>query len=149
MTRVILRTDVDDLGRAGDLVDVKPGFARNYLIPKGFAYPASEGNIRRLEEERRQATASRERRLERAEDLAAAIEGTSVSFNVRAGEEGKLFGSVTTADIADELARTGLTIDKRDILLDEPLKELGVFRVPVRVHADVRPEITVWVVAEG
>lgn len=130
-------------------MDVKPGFARNYLIPKGFAYPASEGNIRRLEEERRQATASRERRLERAEDLAAAIEGTSVSFNVRAGEEGKLFGSVTTADIADELARTGLTIDKRDILLDEPLKELGVFRVPVRVHADVRPEITVWVVAEG
>jgi large subunit ribosomal protein L9 len=148
MTRLILRTDVEDLGRAGDLVEVKPGYARNYLIPHGFAYAASEGNVRRLEEERRQARVGEERQLEKAEDLAAAIEGVSVSFNVRAGEEGKLFGSVTSADIADELAKGGVTIDRRDIMLDEPLKELGVFRVPVRLHADVRPEITVWVVAE-
>ncbi len=148
MTQVILRTDVENLGRAGDLVEVKPGFARNYLIPQGFAYAASEGNVRRLEEERRQAQVSDERRAERAEDLAAAIEGVSVSFNVRAGEEGKLFGSVTSVDIADELAKEGVTIDRRDILLEEPIKELGVFRVPVRVHGDVRPELTVWVVAE-
>jgi large subunit ribosomal protein L9 len=148
MTRVILRTDVDDLGRAGDLVEVKPGFARNYLIPQGFAYAASEGNVRRLQEEQRQAVVSEERQTERAEDLATAIEGVSVSFNVRAGEEGKLFGSVTNVDIADELAKEGVTIDRRDILLDEPIKELGVFRVPIRVHGDVRPELTVWVVAE-
>ncbi len=126
MTRVILRTDVDDLGRAGDLVEVKPGFARNYLIPQGFAYAASEGNVRRLQEEQRQAVVSEERQTERAEDLATAIEGVSVSFNVRAGEEGKLFGSVTNVDIADELAKEGVTIDRRDILLDEPIKELGV-----------------------
>jgi large subunit ribosomal protein L9 len=117
---------VDDLGRAGDLVEVKPGFARNYLIPQGFAYAASEGNVRRLQEEQRQAVVSEERQTERAEDLATAIEGVSVSFNVRAGEEGKLFGSVTNVDIADELAKEGVTIDRRDILLDEPIKELGV-----------------------
>lgn len=148
MTRVILRTDVDNLGQAGDLVEVKPGFARNFLIPQGLAYAATEGNVRRLEQERRQARVSEARRAERAEDLAAAIEGVSVSFNVRAGEEGKLFGSVTNADIADELAKEGVMIDRRDILLEEPIKELGVFRVPVHVHGDVRPELTVWVVAE-
>ncbi|UCG74698.1 MAG: 50S ribosomal protein L9 [Gemmatimonadota bacterium] len=148
MTRVILRQDVTDLGRAGEIVDVKAGYARNYLIPQGLAYAASEGNVRRLENERRQARVSVEREKERAEGLAAELEGRSVSFKVRAGEEGRLFGSVTSVDIAEQLARDGVVIDRRDIMLDEPIKELGVFRVPVRLHADVRPELTVWVVAE-
>jgi large subunit ribosomal protein L9 len=148
MTQVILRTDVADLGRAGEVVEVKPGYARNYLIPKGLAYSASEGNVRRLEGERQQAQLSMDRQKDRAEGLAAKLEGRSVSFKVKAGEEGKLFGSVTTGDIAEQLASEGVTIDRRDIMLEEPIKELGVFRVPVRLHADVRPELTVWVVAE-
>lgn len=148
MTQVILRMDVEDLGRAGEVVEVKPGYARNYLIPKGLAYSASEGNVRRLDNERQQARLSLERQKGRAEGLASELEGRSVSFKVRAGEEGKLFGSVTSADIAEELAREGVTIDRRDIVLEEPIKELGVFRVPVRLHADVQPEVTVWVVAE-
>jgi large subunit ribosomal protein L9 len=148
MTQVILRTDVADLGRAGEVVDVKPGYARNYLIPQGLAYSASEGNVRQLEGERQQAQVSMDRQKGRAEGLAAELEGRSVSFKVKAGEEGKLFGSVTTVDIAEQLASEGVTIDRRDIILEEPIKELGVFRVPVRLHADVRPELTVWVVAE-
>ncbi len=148
MTQVILRTDVADLGGAGDVVDVKPGYARNYLIPQGLAYAASEGNVRRLEGEHQQAQVSLDQQKDRAEGLAAELEGRSVSFKVKAGEEGKLFGSVTTVDIAEQLANEGVTIDRRDIILEEPIKELGVFRVPVRLHADVRPELTVWVVAE-
>ncbi|MEE8595152.1 MAG: 50S ribosomal protein L9 [Gemmatimonadota bacterium] len=148
MTQVILRTDVADLGGAGDVVDVKPGYARNYLIPQGLAYSASEGNVRQLESERQEAQVSMDRQKDRAEGLAAELEGRSVSFKVKAGEEGKLFGSVTTVDIAEQLASEGVTIDRRDIILEEPIKELGVFRVPVRLHADVRPELTVWVVAE-
>ena len=148
MTQVILRTDVADLGGAGDVVDVKPGYARNYLIPQGLAYSASEGNVRRLESEHQEAQVSMDRQKDRAEGLAAELEGRSVSFKVKAGEEGKLFGSVTTVDIAEQLASEGVTIDRRDIIMEEPIKELGVFRVPVRLHADVRPELTVWVVAE-
>jgi large subunit ribosomal protein L9 len=89
-----------------------------------------------------------DRQKGRAEGLAAELEGRSVSFKVKAGEEGRLFGSVTTGDIAEQLASEGVTIDRRDIMLEEPIKELGVFRVPVRLHAAVRPELTVWVVAE-
>ncbi len=148
MTQVILRTDVADLGGAGEVVVVKPGYARNYLIPQGLAYLASEGSVRRLESERQQVQVSMDRQKDRAEGLAAELEGRSVSFKVKAGEEGKLFGSVTTVDIAEQLASEGVTIDRRDIVLEEPIKELGVFRVPVRLHADVRPELTVWVVAE-
>jgi large subunit ribosomal protein L9 len=148
MTQVILRTDVADLGGAGDVVDVKPGYARNYLIPQGLAYSASEGNVRRLESKRQEAQVGMDRQKDRAEGLAAELEGRSVSFKVKAGEEGKLFGSVTTGDIAEQLASEGVTIDRRDIIMEEPIKELGVFRVPVRLHADVRPELTVWVVAE-
>ncbi len=148
MTQVILRQDVDSLGRAGEVVEVKPGYARNYLIPQGLAYQATEGNVRRLENERRQVSLSEQRGRERAEVLAAQLEGRSVTFKARAGEEGKLFGSVTSLDIAEQLAREGVTVDRRDIVLDEPIKELGVFRVPVRLHAEVRPEVTVWVVAE-
>jgi len=148
MTQVILRTDVADLGRAGEVVEVKPGYARNYLIPQGLAYSASEGNVRRLEGERQQTQLGMDRQKDRAEGLAAELEGRSVSFKVKAGEEGRLFGSVTTGDIAEQLASEGVTIDRRDIMLEEPIKDLGVFRVPVRLHADVRPELTVWVVAE-
>ncbi len=148
MVEVILRKDIADLGRAGEIVQVKPGYARNYLIPQGMALLATEGNRRRFEEERRQVEQSAERERATARELASAIEGQSLTFKVRAGEEGKLFGSVTAADIAEALGREGVAIDRRVIRLDDPIKALGVYNVPVRLHADVEPELKVWVVAE-
>lgn len=148
MTDVILRKDMENLGEAGELVSVKPGYARNYLIPQGLALLATEGNRRRFEEERRQAARSAARELEKAEELATGIEGHSLTFTVKAGEEGRLYGSVTAADIADALLAEGLSVDRRLVELDEPIKELGVYRVPVRLHAEVRPEVKIWVVAE-
>ena len=148
MVQVILRRDVENLGEAGEVVDVKPGYARNYLIPQGLAMRASEGNLRRIEEEKRHSVRAARREKERAEELSNELEGRSVTFTVLAGEEGKLFGSVTSADIAERLAEEGVPVDKRTIELEEPIKQLGVYRVPIHLHSDVRPEIKVWVVAE-
>lgn len=148
MVEVILRKDVADLGNAGELVSVKPGYARNYLIPQGLALLATEGNRRRFEEERQQIEHAAERERERARELAIRIEGRSLTFTVRAGEEGRLFGSVTAADIAEALEGEGVEIDRRTVRLQEPIKELGVYTVPVRLHSDIEPEIKVWVVAE-
>lgn len=149
MVQVILRQVVDDLGGIGDVVDVKPGYARNYLIPQGIAYEANEANLRRFEEERRHIMERSGRELDRAKAAAERIEGQSVSFSVRAGEEGKLFGSVTASDVAEALGENGIEVDRHLIRLDEPIKQLGVYKVTVRLHAEVRPEVTVWVVAEG
>ncbi len=146
--QVILREQRDNLGDAGEVVQVKPGYARNFLIPQGIAYEATEGNVRRIEREQLQAE------KHAADDLAAArrradqLGAVSLTFNARAGEEGKLFGSITSGDIADALAAQGVEVDRRQIMLDEPIKALGVFGVPVRLHTDVRPEIKVWVIKE-
>lgn len=148
MVEVILKKDVVDLGHAGELVNVRPGFARNYLIPQGLALLATEGNRRQFELERRQIEQSAEREREAARVLATQIEEQSLTFTVRAGDEGRLFGSVTSADIAERLEEAGVAVDRRLIRLEEPIKELGVYDVPVRLHADVQPEIKVWVVAE-
>ncbi len=148
MVEVILRKDVADLGHAGELVTVRPGYARNYLIPQGLALQATAGNRRRFEEERRQIEQAAERDREHAQELAKTLHDRSLTFHRRAGDEGRLFGSVTTADIAEALEAEGAAVDRRLIRLDEPIKELGVFSVPIRLHADVEPEIKVWVVAE-
>jgi large subunit ribosomal protein L9 len=134
--KVILRQDMEKLGTEGDIITVKPGFARNYLLPRGFAYEATAGNVKRIEEERRRVEARSKRDYLEAKR--------------RAGEESKLFGSITSADIAERLASQGLDfeIDRRQLDLDEPIKALGVFSVPVRLHAEVRPEIKIWVVKE-
>ncbi|MBT8478332.1 MAG: 50S ribosomal protein L9 [Gemmatimonadetes bacterium] len=149
MVQVILRQVVDDLGDIGEVVDVRPGYARNFLIPHGIAYEATDANQKRFEEERRHILDRSARELDRARAAAERIEGQSVSFTVRAGEEGKLFGSVTASDISEGLAEKGLDVDRHLIRLEEPIKQLGVYRVTVRLHAEVRPEVTVWVVAEG
>ena len=146
--QVILKQRLDKLGQPGDIVSVKPGYARNYLIPKGFAYEATDANLRRIERERSQLLKQAEAELAAATERAKLLEGTSVTFTARAGEEGKLFGSITSSDIADKLAEQGIEIDRRDVQLDEPLKALGVFSVPVRLHPDVRPEVKVWVIKE-
>jgi large subunit ribosomal protein L9 len=147
MLEVILRTDIENLGRAGEIVAVKPGYARNFLIPQGLALQATPGNRKRFAEEREQVTHAQVREREHADELALELEGRSLTFTVRAGEDGKLFGSVTSPDIAEALAAEGTRIDRHDIVLEEPIKELGVYRVPIRLHADVLPEVRVWVVA--
>lgn len=141
--KLILKKQVENLGEAGEVVDVKPGHARNYLLPQGLAYEASEANIRRLEEERERAEEQAKKAYLEARRRASQIEGASVTFHARAGEEGKLFGSVTAADVADRLNEKDLDfeVDRRDVVLDEPLKQLGAFMVTVRLHSDVEVEV--------
>jgi len=145
---VILRRAVDSLGRPGDIVTVSPGYARNYLLPRGIAYQATEGNKKRIAQEKARLEAAEAERREAAEAIAKKLEEVSITFSARVGDEGKLFGSVTSADIAEQLATQGFEIEKRQIDLHEPIKVLGVYRVPIRLHADVHPEIKVWVIAQ-
>lgn len=145
---VILRQHLDNLGRAGDVIDVKDGYARNFLLPRGLAYQATAGNKRRVEAEAHARGARVAAQKGDAEVLAAQLAGLEVHFAVKAGEGDKLFGSVTTADIAEQLAEQGVSIDKRDIELNEPIKAIGVVQVPIRLHPEVRGEIRVWVVKE-
>ena len=145
---VILRQAVDNLGQPGDIVAVSPGYARNYLLPRGIAFAATEGNKRRIALEKARLEAAEAERRGAAEDVAKKLEEVSVTFAARVGEEGKLFGSVTVADIAEQLAAQGYAVERRQIDLPEPIKALGVYRVPVRLHADVKPEIKVWVIKQ-
>jgi large subunit ribosomal protein L9 len=145
---VILRQAVDNLGHPGDIVKVSNGFARNYLLPHGIAYEATPGNRKRIEQERQRLEAAESERRSGAEELAKRLEEVSLSFSARVGEEGKLFGSVTAADIAQQLEAQGIHIERRLIDLHEPIRALGVYRVPVRLHADVRPELKVWVIKQ-
>ena len=145
---IILRQAVENLGHTGDIVKVSPGYARNYLIPRGLAYEATAGNTKRLEQERARLEAAENERRGAAQGIAGTLENVSLTFSARVGEEGKLFGSVTAADIAQQLEAQGIHIEKRQIDLHEPIKALGVYRVPVRLHADVKPEIKVWVIKQ-
>lgn len=146
--QVILRDRLENLGNAGDIVDVKAGYARNYLIPKGLAYEATQANVRRIEAEKAAQGRRDAETLSEANQRAAKLVDVSLTFHARAGQEGKLFGSITNGDIADKLAEQGVEIDRRAIELEEPIKSLGVHNVPVRLHPQVRPEIKVWVIAE-
>jgi large subunit ribosomal protein L9 len=145
---VILRQAVEKLGHTGDVVTVSNGFGRNYLLPRGIAYLATEGNKRRIAQERHRLESAEEARRISARELAEKLEQVSLTFSARVGEEGKLFGSVTSGDIAAQLDAQGLHVEKRHIELHEPIKALGVYRVPVRLHADVHPEIKVWVIKQ-
>jgi large subunit ribosomal protein L9 len=145
---VILRQAVENLGHPGDLVKVSSGFARNYLLPRGVAVAATEGNKKRIAQEKARLEAAEAARRQTAEEYAATVEQISLTFSARVGEEGKLFGSVTSADIAHQLEVQGYKIEKRQIDLHEPIKALGVYRVPIKLHADVKPEIKVWVIKQ-
>jgi len=147
--QVILRERLENLGNAGDVVDVKAGYARNYLIPQGLAFEATQANLRQIERERAQREKRETETINAARQRAASIEGVSLTFHARAGQEGKLFGSIGSADIAEKLAEQGIEVDRRQIELDEPIKTLGVTSVPIRLHAQVRPEVKVWVIQEG
>ncbi|MEO7181840.1 MAG: 50S ribosomal protein L9 [Gemmatimonadaceae bacterium] len=145
---IILRQAVENLGKPGDVVTVKNGFARNYLLPRGFAFEATPGNLKRISQERGRLEAAENERIETAQELAKRLEEVQLTFSARVGEEGKLFGSVTSGDIAEQLTAQGFHIEKRLIDLHEPIKALGVYRVPVKLHADVKPEIRVWVIKQ-
>ena len=146
--KVILRQDVDSLGKAGDLLTVKDGYARNYLIPQGLAYHATRSFLRIFEEEKKLQDNRDARVAAQAEQLAAKLGNLSLETSVKVGEEDKVFGAVTAADIATLLADKGYAIDKRDILLEEPLKALGIYNVPVKVAPEVKAEVKVWVIKE-
>ena len=145
---VILRQAVENLGNPGDVVKVSNGYARNFLLPRGIAYEATPGNLKRIAQEKERLQAAENERRAAAQGLAEKLEQVSLTFSARVGEEGKLFGSVTGADIAHQLEAQGFSIEKRQIDLHEPIRTLGVFRVPVRLHADVKPEVKVWVIKQ-
>jgi large subunit ribosomal protein L9 len=142
---VILREDVPHLGTIGDIVKVRPGYARNYLLPRGLATIADKRNMRALEHERRLVDERRRRALTDAEALAKRIAAARIVITARAGEEGKLFGSVTNIDIERALAEQGLSVERRRIRLDEPIKTLGDHTVPVTLTTGVPCELTVTV----
>ncbi|HVZ78187.1 MAG TPA: 50S ribosomal protein L9 [Gemmatimonadaceae bacterium] len=146
--QIILRQAIENLGKPGDVVTVKAGYARNYLLPHGLAYEATPGNLKRIAQERARLEAAENERRAAAQTIADKLEQVSLTFSARVGEEGKLFGSVTAADIVAQLEAQGLQIEKRQIDLHEPIKALGVYKVPVRLHADVKPEIRVWVIKQ-
>ncbi len=146
--KIILRADIDRLGKIGEVVNVAPGFARNYLIPKKLAYSANAGNLKRIEFEKRRAEQVALRELEETRKLAAKMKDLSLTFQVKVGEEERLYGSVTAQDISEEAAKQGFDIDRRKVVLDEPIKQLGVYTVGVRLHPEVIAEIKVWVVKE-
>jgi large subunit ribosomal protein L9 len=143
---VILRQAVENLGHPGDIVDVSAGFGRNYLVPRGLAYAATAGNKKRIEQERQRLDAAESSRRASAQEIADKLAQVSLTFSARVGDEGKLFGSVTAADIAHQLEAQGFAIEKRQVDLHEPIRALGVYRVAVRLHADVKPEVKVWVI---
>jgi large subunit ribosomal protein L9 len=144
---VILTEDVPKLGRAGQVVRVKPGFARNYLLPEGKALLATTGRKASVEHKRRVIEERQKKIISELQGVQRGVEGVALEFRVQAGEEGKLFGSVTAADIAAKLAEAGFEVDRRKLGLEEPIKALGEYNVPLRLHADVVAQLKVTVAA--
>ena len=148
--KVILKNVIDSLGESGQVVSVKPGYARNYLLPQGLAYEASEANLKRIEEEQKAAEERAKRGYLEGHRRVSQLEGTSLEFRARASEEGRLFGSISVADIAERLNAIDMDfeVERKQILMDEPLKQVGIYRVPIRLFADVETEIEVRVEPE-
>lgn len=145
---VILREDIKTLGKAGELVKVKPGYARNFLLPKGLAYEATEGNRKRIMAESKAREAKAAVEAGEAQKLAAKLNSVSLNLTRKAGEGDRLFGSITSQDLADALAAQGHSVDKRRIELEHPIKTVGQHTVSIRLHPDVTAEIRLMVVAE-
>jgi large subunit ribosomal protein L9 len=146
--KVILRQNYEPLGAIGDVVEVKNGFARNFLLPRKIAYIAIGGNVKALEEEKKTVVKKNQKELSGAEILAAELEKISVTIPVQVGEEDKIFGTVTTQMITDALKEKNYDIDKRKIEIEEPIKSLGIYSVNVKLHPTVNTKIKVWVVRQ-
>ena len=147
--KVVLRDDIENVGRKGDLIEVTDGFARNYLVPRGLAMKATKGVVQQADAMRRNRDARDAREREAAQALADQLTGQRIELRARAGEGGRLFGSVTAADVVEAVrAQTGVELDRRKAQLADPLKELGSVEIPVKLHTDVEVTLTVDVVAE-
>ncbi|MFC2134045.1 50S ribosomal protein L9 [Bacteroidota bacterium] len=146
--KVILRKNFEQLGQIGDVVEVKEGYALNYLIPRQIAYQANNGNIRALEEEKKQLVKKEAKYLDDAQKLASELENVSITIPVKVGEEDKIFGSVTNQMITDSLKEKGYEIDKRKIEISEPIKSLGIYSINVKLHSSVTAVVKTWVVRE-
>ncbi len=146
--KVILRRNFDQLGKVGDVANVKDGYARNYLIPRQIAYQATKGNILALEEEKKQILKKEAKELDIAQKLANEIEKVSITIPVKVGEEDKIFGTVTSQMIADSMKEKGYDVDKRKIEITEPIKALGIYSVTIKIHPSVSAVVKTWVVRE-
>jgi large subunit ribosomal protein L9 len=146
--KIILRQDVENLGNIGEIVVVKPGYARNYLIPNQLAYVATDGAIRALETEKKQYEVRKAKARQQAEVIAAQLAELQVTVSMQVGEEGRIFGSVTAPMVAQELELRGFSIDKRNIMIEEPIKTLGIFEVKVKLHSDLVAPLKVWVIGQ-
>jgi len=144
--KVVLLEDIPKLGKMGDLIQTKDGYARNYLLPKKLAVPANPQNLKTLEHQKTLLKQKQNRVKRDAEKLAQKIERISCTISKPAGEEDKLFGSVTSLDIEESLNEEGLEIDRKKILLEEPIKTLGIYKVPIKLHPEVTAHIKIWVV---
>jgi large subunit ribosomal protein L9 len=147
--KIILREDVPSLGKGGELVEVKPGYGRNYLLPRGLAVAANPRNVREIEHQKQVAGAKAAKAKASAEALAKRLADTPVSLKRKVGEQDKLYGSVTAMDIAEALGQRGLSIDRRSIDLAEPIKTVGEFEVPVKLHHEVAGKVKVKVEPEA
>jgi len=147
--KVILTQDVDKLGKSGDLKDVAEGYARNFLLPRRLAVPATGGAYRAWQHDIASREEKRQREREEAEIAAQRIGSTTLTMGVKVGEGGKLYGSITAKDIADALARRGIVVDRHKVDLEEPLKMLGTYKVAIKVYAGLTPEVTVAVEPKG
>jgi large subunit ribosomal protein L9 len=146
--KLILKEDVEKLGSAGDLVDVKPGFGRNYLIPQGKAELATDGAIRQYEHLKREAALRAELSVEAAKELAQQLEATSVTIPVTVGEDDKIHGTVTNIQIAEALEERDILVDRRKISLDQDIKSLGEYTATIELMGELKPQVKVWVVKE-
>lgn len=146
--QLILKKDIEKLGKAGEVVSVKKGFARNFLLPQGLALPATPANLKIVEQEKSRVFLRQEKEKKEAQELANKISSTSCTIAAKVGQDEKLYGSVTTQDIAQVYKLEGIDIDKRKIELLEPIKEVGVFKINIKLHPDVTAEAKVWVVKE-
>ncbi|MFP4547435.1 MAG: 50S ribosomal protein L9 [Fidelibacterota bacterium] len=144
--RIILLRDYENLGDAGEQVEVKDGFGRNYLIPKGIALKASKQNMKKFEEIAKQKKNKLARALKSSQELAEKLKTLSLTVPVKVGEDDKIFGSVTSQMIADQLQEKGYDIDKRQIQLEEPIKALGIYDIPVRLHSEITTSVKLWVI---
>jgi large subunit ribosomal protein L9 len=143
---IILSQDIDKLGKAGTIIEVRDGYARNFLIPNGLAVPLTSANLKKLEQGKKKKVAQLEKLKKDAEDLKARLAGVSLTIMTLAKEEDKLYGSVTSQEIASALKEEGFDIDKNLIILGEPIKSLGIYEIPIELHPEVSAKIKVWVV---
>ena len=146
-TKVILTASVENLGAEGDQVNVAEGYARNFLMPRGLAMPATAGNVKRVEGLRKKRDAQQAEQLKAAQEMAAKLVKQSFTISTPAGADEKLYGSVTVADIAEALKKEGLTVDRKKIALEHPIRTTGVFDVDVKLHPEVSTKVKIWVVA--